>query len=86
MRLNAETDSDDPIKGPLCTRAIIMLDSEFVQNVIVADEENGIVIKYKMLNGKLLADEYGKPIREVLCGVVKIIDAANVVLSDVYLK
>jgi len=81
MRLDANTDREDPIKGPLCLNAMVMLNGKFIDKVIVADEEEGYVEVYQQDDsGNLILDRDNDcAFTEVIHGEVKIIDASKVV-------
>ncbi len=86
MKLDVFTDFDCPIKGPLCRRAVIMFNGQYEKYVVEADEETGLLRRYKQVDGRFEADENHNCVIEALQGKVKIIDPDNVILADVYLK
>ncbi len=83
MRLSAQ-DFDDPIKGPLCCSAMVMLDGKFIDDVIVADEEEGYVEVYQRdRHGNFILDTNNQcAFSHIVYGVVQIIDSRKVVLQD----
>ena len=83
MKLDANKDQSDPIKGPLCRRALVLFNGEFIDHVVRLDEEAGTVTVYqKAPNGKFLVSRSGSLIEATLTGNVKVIDTANVVSPD----
>lgn len=47
MRLDIDSDWNDPIKGPICKTAKVFVDEIEQQLCTVADEEEGYVLKLK---------------------------------------